>query len=193
MIAGEPDAIGVIFGVPMHLPLIILTVTLAGIAGCEERAMEVALDKIPAPVTAAAVAALPGFVASTANSEAEDGSVSYDLRGTVAGLKAKVEIEVAADGTITVEETESHVALDQVPAATRDAAIKAAPGLQIVTAEREVKHDEVSWTLEGTAAGKKVEVEVKADGSTDIESGDGEHNDTGDRDHDMDEHKGRQD
>lgn len=161
----------------MRLPILILTTTLVCIAGCEERATVVTLDKIPVSVTAAAVTSLPGFTASAAEIEVEDGGTSYTLCGTAAGLKAKIEIEVSADGRATVEECETDVVLDQIPAATRDAALKAVPGLVITKAERETKKDTVSWTLVGTAAGKQVEVEVKADGSTEIESGDEGHDD----------------
>ncbi|MEK7415230.1 MAG: hypothetical protein AAB263_18140, partial [Planctomycetota bacterium] len=86
---------------------------LASFASCEEGATKLALDKIPASVTAAAVAALPGFTAASATSEVEDGNTSYDLLGKVAGKEATVEVEVDAKGKITIEATDVEVAVDQ--------------------------------------------------------------------------------
>jgi hypothetical protein len=56
------------------------------------------------------------------------------------------------------------VALDQVPAAVKDASVKAVASLTLTEAEKEVKNGAVVYELKGTASGKEYEVKVSADG-----------------------------
>jgi hypothetical protein len=63
------------------------------------------------------------------------------------------------------KEQDEKVALDQVPAAVKDAAVKAVDGLILTEAEKEVKNGgAVVYELKGTASGKEYEVKVSADG-----------------------------
>lgn len=64
----------------------------------EEEEQAIALDQVPADVLAAARAALPGAVFTSAEVETEDGQLVYCLEGH---LDAEaVEVEVAADGRV---------------------------------------------------------------------------------------------
>ena len=58
----------------------------------------------------------------------------------------------------------SAVPLDRVPAAAKQAAVDAVPGLVLERASRETEDGIVVYELEGTAGGHKVEVEVTAEG-----------------------------
>ena len=64
----------------------------------EEEEQAIALDQVPANVLAAAKAALPGAVFTSAELEHEDGQFVYCLAGHVDG--ERVEVEVAADGRV---------------------------------------------------------------------------------------------
>lgn len=64
---------------------------------------DIALDAIPASVSAAALARLPGLVITAAETETEDGVLVYSLEGTVDGERH--EIEVSAAGTVLEVET----------------------------------------------------------------------------------------
>ena len=58
----------------------------------------VPLDEVPQGVTAAALAAGPGFVVEVAEKELEDGVAVYCLQGTAAG--EAIEIDLTADGEV---------------------------------------------------------------------------------------------
>ena len=64
----------------------------------EEDEQAIALDQVPADVLAAARAALPGAVFTSAEVEKEDGQLVYCLEGHLDG--EEVEVEVAADGRV---------------------------------------------------------------------------------------------
>ena len=73
---------------------------------------------------------------------------------------------------------EEEVALGDVPEAVKKAALAAVPGLVLVEAERETEHGSTVYSLEGTAGGEAVEVEVSADGKVlEIERGEDEDED----------------
>ena len=66
--------------------------------GEEGEEQAIALDKVPADILAAARAALPGAVFTSAEVETEDGLLVYCLEGQLDG--EAVEVEVAADGRV---------------------------------------------------------------------------------------------
>ena len=71
--------------------------------------------------------------------------------------------------------TEEIVALDSVPDAALAAAKKAVPGITFTVAEKEVEGGRTVYCLEGSADGKRWEVEVTPEGEVvEIESGDGD-------------------
>lgn len=77
------------------------------------------------------------------------------------------------------EEDEQDVALDQVPAAIKAAALAAVPGLVLTGAEKETEEGSLRYCLEGTAGGESVEVEVNASDNqvVEIERGEDEEDD----------------
>lgn len=94
----------------------------------------------------------------------EDGNVDkLSIR-----LAACLVLALAAVGSALCAEKEEDqdekVALDQVPAVVKDAAVKAVAGLTLTKADKEVKGGVVVYDLEGTAGGKEYDVEVSADG-----------------------------
>jgi len=64
----------------------------------EEEEQAIALDQVPADILAAAQAALPGAVFTSAELEQEGGLFVYCLEGYVGD--ERVEVEVAADGRV---------------------------------------------------------------------------------------------
>ena len=81
------------------------------------------------------------------------------------------------------------VALADVPANVKDAALQAVPGLTLTSAERETEDGHVVFSLSGTADGKEYEVEVSPNGTVqEIESGgDDDHGGADDDDHGQDD------
>lgn len=79
-----------------------------------------------------------------------------------------------ADDVDEAGENDVEVPLDQVPAAVREAALAAVPGLVLVSAEKETEEGSLHYCLEGRADGEAVEVEVEAAGArvVEIERGD---------------------
>ena len=143
----------------------------------------VPLDEVPGVVKSAAAAALPGLVLDSAEAEVEDGVLIYSLSG--ADAEGALEVDVTADGAVLKverggddgdhqprdddedeegDDEEQAIPLDQVPALVLQAAQKAVPGLIVEEAELEVENDVTVYGLEGSAAGKEVEVEVSATG-----------------------------
>ena len=78
------------------------------------------------------------------------------------------------------------VALDQLPANVKAAAVAAVPGLVITESERETQKDgTVVYDVEGTANGKAYEIEVTAGGKVlEVESEDAHDDKSGDDDDD---------
>ena len=73
------------------------------------------------------------------------------------------------------------MALGDIPEAIKQAALAAIPGLALTEAERETEDGATVYSLEGTAGGERVEVEVSADGKVlEIERGDDEDDDEDD-------------
>jgi uncharacterized membrane protein YkoI len=73
------------------------------------------------------------------------------------------------------EDDEQEIDLASVPAAVKQAALAAVPGLKLTGAEKETEHGKLVYCLEGTADGEAVEVEVSASGDVlEIEHEDGE-------------------
>lgn len=83
----------------LTLAMLVLALTAPLIYAEEgESEEDIALDAVPAEVLAAAQAAAEGATFTSAERETEDGVVVYELKGTLG--EDKVEVEVAADGTV---------------------------------------------------------------------------------------------
>jgi hypothetical protein len=89
------------------------------------------------------------------------GSVQ-DVKADPGGSGARAEADDDDDAGDDGDDDEVEVALDQVPAAIRDAALAAVPGLVLSGAEKETEEGSLHYCLEGTAGGQRVEVEVRA-------------------------------
>ena len=80
------------------------------------------------------------------------------------------------------DESEEAVALSQVPEAIKQAALAAVPGLVLSSAEKETEDGTLLYSLEGTAGGEAVEVEVRASDSKVLEIERGEDDEDGEDD-----------
>ena len=84
-------------------------------------------------------------------------------------ITTAIVLGVAVSGVSVYGEEEDHdrghdVALTAVPAAAKDAAVKAVPGITLTRAEMEKNDAETFYEFKGTADGKEYEVKVTADG-----------------------------
>lgn len=97
-------------------------------------------------------------------------------QGADPGDSAEANSAVVADddgGDDGEDDSEEVVALDEVPAAAKQAALDAVPGLALESAEKELERGQTVWCLHGHADGEFTEVEVTADGRVlEIEQGD---------------------
>jgi uncharacterized membrane protein YkoI len=80
------------------------------------------------------------------------------------------------------DESEEAVALSQVPEAIKQAALAAVPGLVLSSAEKETEDGTLLYSLEGSAGGETVEVEVRASDSKVLEIERGEDDEDGEDD-----------
>lgn len=116
------------------------------------------------------------YVLAFAGLLASCGSVNEPRERAVVGPDGP---EVVADEDAEDEgDSEEAVALDQVPAALKDAAVAAVPGLVLESAEKETERGSTHYCLHGYAAGEFVEVEVGLDGAVlEIERGEDDEDD----------------
>ncbi|NOT30577.1 MAG: hypothetical protein HOP15_09045 [Planctomycetes bacterium] len=76
------------------------------------------------------------------------------------------------------DENDQELALDQVPAAIKQAAEAAVPGFVLVSAETETEKGARHYCLVGTAGGESVEIELGTDGKVlEIERGEADEDD----------------
>ena len=101
----------------------------------------------------------------------------------LAGCTVEAESVPHVEGDVTTTEIEEEVAvaIADLPAAVRAAALAAVPGIELEEAEQETEADGMHYCVHGTAAGVFYEVEVAPDGTLlSIEEGDDEDDDDGD-------------
>ena len=111
-------------------------------------------------------ALLPLLTVACASGQGTDPGASGD--------PAEANTALVADDDEDGEEQESEqvVSLASVPAAAKQAALDAVPGLVLHEAEEERHRGEIAWCLHGTADGVFTEVEVTASGEVlEIEQG----------------------
>ena len=101
----------------------------------------------------------------------------------------------AAHAAMAEDEGDENVALAQVPDSIKQAAQAAVSGFVLTSAETETEDGTMIYSLEGTADGEAVEVEVRvSDGKVlEIERGDDEEDGDDDDDDDDDEDEGDDD
>lgn len=104
------------------------------------------------------------------------GSVQEVKSQSHSGAKVAATEDDEDDGE---EEGDEDIALDQVPASVKKAAEAAVPGFVLKEAEKETEKGVQIYSLEGTAGGEAVEIEVSTDGKVlEVERGeDGEDED----------------
>ncbi len=100
----------------------------------------------------------------SANTETEDdGSVVYEIQGTVEGGR-KVEIDLAPDGTVL--EIEIEFEMEDVPGAVRMALADAYPDFlpEFIEASHSASMQVVGYEFVGTSGENTMDIEVSADG-----------------------------
>lgn len=85
-------------------------------------------------------------------------------RSSVASGDRPTSANVRDDEDDDGDEDEQDLALSDVPDAVKQAALAAVPGLALTGAEQETEDGAVVYSLQGTASGRDVEVEVSAAG-----------------------------
>ena len=133
------------------------------IAGIEEK---IALSEVPKSVMEAIEQRFENATLLTANTETEqDGSVVYEVQGKLSNGHA-VEFDVFPDGSF--EEVEVIFPIEIVPGAVTKAINAKLPGF--VPTKIEASHSPsmkvVGYEFEGEFQGKKMDLEVSADGRT---------------------------
>jgi hypothetical protein len=112
-------------------------------------------------------------------SSAQDRSVKAGEQKAAHAMVEDDDIEDDGEGD---DENEVAVALDQVPAAIKAAALAAVPGFVLKSAEKETEEGSLHYCLEGTAGGEAVEIEVRASDANVVEIERGEDDDDGEDD-----------
>jgi len=121
-------------------------------------------DKVPEEILNKAKNLLPEAQFKTANIETEDdGTQTYEIQGILADGR-KVEVDVLENGKI--EEFEVEFTQDLVPGAVLKALEKKLPDFEItyIEASHSASKKVIKYEFVGTLAGKKLDVEVSADG-----------------------------
>ena len=72
----------------------------------DENEVAVALDQVPESIKKAALAAVPGFVLTSAEKETEEGSLHYCLEGTADGEAVEVEVRASDAQVVEIERGE---------------------------------------------------------------------------------------
>jgi len=128
------------------------------------------LDSLPPAARAAILEAARGGAVRTIEATTEAGCDAYEAEIIVGG--ARIELAVAADGTVLRREETDHaggdeqfVTLDDLPPAARDTVLRVAAGADLTSLERKTKQGRPIYAAEFMADGKEVEVWVDAEGA----------------------------
>ncbi len=137
-------------------------IVVAAMAACVMPAVALAgdlkLEDVPAAVLAAAETAAEGRAIEAVSLDTEDGIEIYEF--TLDGM----EIDVRADGSI--EEVETPVAIDDVPAPVLTALEQAKPGFVALEIERSERPDAGTFfEFDGEVGGETFDIEISADGA----------------------------
>lgn len=127
-------------------------------------------DEVPSEILDKAKELMPSATFSTANTELEDdGTLVYEIQGVLEDGR-KVEVDIEKSGR--VQEIEVEFTEDLVPGAVMNAIKEKYPGFK--TTFIEASHSEskkvTGYEFEGTQNGKKLDLEVSADGRKIIEA-----------------------
>lgn len=144
------------------LLLATIAAALAFVAPAAAQDTKIELSAVPKNVMDAAVKAAPGFAASSANTEMEDGKTIFELQGTVGDKK--VEVDVLEDGTL--DEVETEIEVSALPKAATDAVMAKMPAFAPTKVEESVRTAGTFYEIEGMDGANKMDVEIMADGSS---------------------------
>lgn len=136
-----------------------------GVAGVWVDDEILSLDQLPKAVVKAVKAKFPTGDLKEASKEKEDGKTKYEV--TIQNGESKIDVDVTEDGTIIGYEKE--IALKDLPKAVSEAvAIKHPKGLakraEVVYAVKDGKDTLAYYEVTVDVEGKKIEIEVLADG-----------------------------
>ncbi len=140
---------------------LLATVAATGWANDDDDEDRVSIDQVPAAVKATILKEAKGGTVKEIERETEKGKTIYEAEIIIDGRK--IEIEVAADGTLL--EREEEISLDQVPAAVKATILKEAKGAAITEVEKESSKGKTFYEAEWVVGGKEVEIKVAADGT----------------------------
>ena len=118
---------------------------------------------VPEKILAMAKEAMPSVTFKTANTEDEDGTLIYEIQGTLEDGR-KVEVDLFDDGKIQEIEIEFHK--DLVPGAVLKAIEKKLPGFQAeyIEASHSASKKVTKYEFVGQFSGETMDIEVSADG-----------------------------
>jgi uncharacterized membrane protein YkoI len=171
--------------------LVVIIGLLAGLAIpalAEDNEQTVKWSDLPAAVQNTITANASGGKVGKIEVETENGATTYEAK--VKSNDAKMEIEVAADGTLL--ETETKLDPDDVPAAVQSTITANANGGKVKKIEKEIEKGVTTYEAKVEASGnKKTEIKVAADGTLisaksedEDDDKDGDHKDKDDNDKD---------
>jgi uncharacterized membrane protein YkoI len=128
----------------------------------EENEQTVKWNDLPAAVQSTITANANGGKVGKIEVETENGATTYEAK--VKSGETKMEIEVAADGTLL--ETETKLELDDAPAAVQAAITANAGGGKVEKIEKETEKGVTTYEAKVEASGdKETEIKVAADGT----------------------------
>jgi uncharacterized membrane protein YkoI len=132
----------------------------------------VTIDEVPPPARAAILKESENGSIRKIELKAEGGRQVYAAEIIVGSTK--IELEVAADGTVLDRDEEDYagegveeeaVALDDAPPAVREAILKEAKGAEITELERKRRAGKPVYAAEFLEGGKEIEIWVAEDGA----------------------------
>jgi len=136
--------------------------------------MEISLAQAPQAVRTTILAQAQGSPVDEIEMETENGQTVYEAEVLIGGKK--VEIEVAADGTLLgtemddeeddeEDENEVQISLADAPQAVQTTLAKEATGAEIKEIEREIEGGQTVYSAEVMIGGQEVEFEIAPDGT----------------------------
>ncbi len=148
----------------MKLATALISTVAFAVPAMAQDAGPVDMAAVPAPVIEAAQAAVSGVVFDTANIDADDDTLSYELSGVDANGK-KFEVDALADGTI--EEVEEEVIAEDLPAEVKTAMEVNLDGMTPTLIEKSTRDggQPIFYEFEADKDGKMIHAEVGADGA----------------------------
>lgn len=122
---------------------------------------EIAVERVPAPVVSALVAAFPGARITGAEREWQDGAWTFELAFRVGGRA--IQAVIGEDGRLL--ETEEPIPLVEAPASVVAASMVLLPASTLASVDRVEGPDGVRYHLKRVRDGARYKVVLRADGT----------------------------